>query len=113
MPAAAEIIALAARLCQVRPQDITGSSRRRRIVRARQAAAWALRNGTKLSLVEIGEVLGRHHTTVMYALERIERESRDDPELRELLKRLQGPGLEIQLNRLDLVVDRWLQECGL
>lgn len=54
-------------------EDITGRSRRRAIVWARQAAAWLLRSYMPgATLVDVGQWLGgRDHTTVMYYLDEI------------------------------------------
>lgn len=50
-------------------RDITGPSRRRAIVRARQEAMWEARQRTPLSLPEIGRRLGgRDHSTVLHGV---------------------------------------------
>ena len=108
-----EIIERAADLWEIRPADLLGKSRARHVVRARQAAAWALRECTDLSLVEIGKLLKRDHTTVMYALETIAREIREDHSLRDRVHRLSRVAMGVQLERRDPAVDRWLREAGI
>ncbi len=63
--------------------DLIGTSRRRHVVEARQAAAWVLRHAyPALSLEAIGEVLGgRDHTTIIYSIARVEERMRTDPAL--------------------------------
>lgn len=75
----------AARLYDVTLEDVLGQSRDRRIVKARQAAMWLLRQ-RDLSFPAIGAVMGRDHTTVMYACQRID----SDPAVRALLAPMLG-----------------------
>ena len=59
--------------------EICGSSRARRLVRARQIMMYALKIVTNLSLTEIGNVCGgRDHATVVYALSQIENQKTSD-----------------------------------
>jgi len=59
--------------------EICGSSRARRLVRARQMMMAVLKNVTNLSLTEIGNVCGgRDHATVVYALAQIENQKASD-----------------------------------
>jgi len=70
--------------------DLISSSRRRYIVEARQAAAWALRTAyPQLSLEMIGARLGRRdHTTISYALQRVEERMRADADYAAMLHAL-------------------------
>lgn len=47
---------------------ILSDSRDSQAVAARHAVAWVLRNESGLSLIAIGRILGRDHSTVMYAI---------------------------------------------
>lgn len=59
--------------------EICGSSRARRLVRARQIMMYVLKVVTNLSLTEIGTVCGgRDHATVVYALSQIENQKTSD-----------------------------------
>ena len=59
--------------------EISGNSRARRVVRARQIMMAALKASTNLSLTEIGNVCGgRDHATVVYALSQIEKQKMSD-----------------------------------
>lgn len=59
--------------------DVTSSRRARPIVRARQIMMAALKSATKLSLSEIGTLLGdRDHATVLYGLAQVEKLKQTD-----------------------------------
>lgn len=61
--------------------ELTGDSRRRHIVEARQTAAWLLRHAFKrMTLSEIGDLLGREYTTIIYAIESVEMRMLNDPD---------------------------------
>lgn len=66
------ILATTARLFAVTVEEITGPSRSRHIVDARQVAMTVIRASTPLSYPSIGLLFGgRHHRTVMSAVERV------------------------------------------
>ena len=70
--------AMCEKMC-VSYEEICGTSRARRLVRARQIMMAALKNATGLSLTEIGNVCGgRDHATVVYALNQIENQKESD-----------------------------------
>lgn len=64
--------------------DLTGLSRQKHVVLARHAAAWVLRRAfPTIGVVEIGQLLGhRDHTTICYAIGKIEQRIAVDPTLR-------------------------------
>lgn len=63
--------------------DITGSSRNRRVARPRQMVMYLAREETDSSLPQIGKALGnRDHTTVMYGCRKIEDLMETDTSLR-------------------------------
>ena len=67
------IIDLTAEMFGFEIDQITGGSRRRPLVDARQVAMYVTRNMTDLSFPEIGKAYGnRDHTTVMHAVRKIE-----------------------------------------
>jgi chromosomal replication initiator protein len=60
--------------------DLRGPRRSRSFVYARHIAMWLLREHTTLSLPEIGAVFGgRDHTTVLYAIRKVEEEKETKP----------------------------------
>ncbi len=73
-PVTAErIITLTAEMFGFDVEQITGGSRRRPLVDARQVAMYVTRNMTELSFPDIGKAFGnRDHTTVMHACRKVE-----------------------------------------
>jgi chromosomal replication initiator protein len=73
----------------VKAVDLQSKKRNRSIAHPRQVCMWLARRLTDHSLVEIGGYFGgRDHTTVLYALEKIDRETHHDTQLKELLDSL-------------------------
>jgi chromosomal replication initiator protein len=65
-------------------KELRGRSRSQDIVLPRQIAMYIIREQTECSLVEIGQELGgRDHTTVMHAIDKIEREIESNQSLRQ------------------------------
>ena len=63
------------------------TERTREIAQARQIAMYQIRRMTNLSLKEIGkEFEGRDHTTVMHSIDRIEKLTKTNPEIAEVIK---------------------------
>lgn len=62
-----DIIEHVARYFEISLDDIYGNSRAAAIAQARQIAMYLCRELTSLSLPKIGQLIGRDHTTVMYA----------------------------------------------
>jgi chromosomal replication initiation ATPase DnaA len=76
--AAAHILASCADWYGVSVKALVSPSRRRGPTAARMVAAWVLRTTLGLSYPEIGRLIGKDHSTVMYAVKKVE----GDPELR-------------------------------
>lgn len=70
------------RYYHVTPADIRGPGRRRDLVIPRQVAMFLMRAETGSSLVEIGQRLGRDHSTVLHGIEKVERQIENDQRLR-------------------------------
>jgi chromosomal replication initiator protein len=69
---ASTIMAVTAEYFGISLEDLTGSSRTRVLVSARQIAMYLCRELTELSLPKIGQTFGgRDHTTVMHAERKI------------------------------------------
>ncbi len=66
-----DIIEHVARYFELSLDDIYGTSRAAAIAQARQIAMYLCRELTSLSLPKIGQLIGRDHTTVMYANNKI------------------------------------------
>lgn len=74
-PSISTLIYLSAERFNVRTSAILGTARHARVVQARHAAMYLARRLTDRSLPEIGRRFGnRHHTTVMSAVDSIERQ---------------------------------------
>jgi chromosomal replication initiator protein len=70
----------------VKAVDLQSKKRTRSIAHPRQVCMWLARRLTDHSLVEIGGYFGgRDHTTVLYALEKVDRGCQADAPLKELL----------------------------
>jgi chromosomal replication initiator protein len=68
------IITQTADLFHLTAADLVGPGRQRHVASARQAAAYALRQRTPLSLAEIGIAIGgRDHSTVLWSIGAAER----------------------------------------
>ena len=66
---------------------LRGQSRTKDTALARQIAMYQIRRMTNLSLKEIGkEFEGRDHTTVMHSIDRIEKLTKQSPEVAEVIK---------------------------
>jgi chromosomal replication initiator protein len=82
----------------VKLSDLQSRRRTNAIVVPRQVGMYLARRITRMSLEEIGHYFGgRDHSTVLYAIEKVGRLSREDEKLRtvvtELLLELQGPSV--------------------
>ena len=69
--------------------DLRGNRRTQDVAHARQIAMYLSRTLTEASLPDIGRRFGgRHHTTVIYAVDKVERQLKDghDPQLQDLVQ---------------------------
>lgn len=72
-PGLSRIIELVCRAYKVSEEELASPSRLKRITLPRSIVFYLGRRHTDLSLAALGKRLGRKHTTVLYALDRIER----------------------------------------
>jgi chromosomal replication initiator protein len=83
---AKQIIERTSRHFQIPIEDIVGPKRDKDIVVPRQIAMYMLRSELHLSFPKIARELGRKdHTTAIHSVEKIEKQSRLDPELRQTI----------------------------
>lgn len=87
LPSADVIIEEVCKFYSVSEEGIRGQSRAKAFSQPRQVAMYLIRNMTKLSLKDIGrEFQNRDHTTVINSIERIEKLSKTNPEIVEVIK---------------------------
>lgn len=65
------VIAVAAAHFAVSPSQVVSAEKFRDVVQARMVAAWLLRQDGR-AYTEIGQALGKDHTTIMHAVKRVE-----------------------------------------
>ncbi|WNY62889.1 chromosomal replication initiator protein DnaA [Borreliella carolinensis] len=70
-------------------KDIEGHSKKPEITKARHIYAYLLRNFTGLSTIEIGKIIGgKTHSTVLYSINKIDRDRNNDKEINNLITEL-------------------------
>ena len=81
------IITEVARTMSVSPEDVRSNKRAANISSARQVAEYAVRHITGLSMKEIGkEFGGLDHSTVVYAIQKVEEKMEENPSFKGLVK---------------------------
>lgn len=83
-----ETVKLVARHLGVDEGELLGRGRSKEVAMARQILMYLLRHVCDLSLPQIGELLGRDHTTVIYGIEKVERLIETDDHVRRSIMRL-------------------------
>jgi chromosomal replication initiator protein len=77
-----QILDAVIRFFHVNERDLLGHRRSQDLVRPRQIAMYLARKETQASLPEIGLILGRDHTTILYGIQKIEGQLEQDSTLR-------------------------------
>lgn len=87
LPSAETIIQEVARFYELDANAIRGQSQNKEISTARNVAMYIIREMTQLSLAEIGQLFGgRHHSTVLNSINRVEKMMKTQPELMEIIR---------------------------
>ena len=73
----------------IKPSQLREKSNRKEIVGPRQVAMFLVKELTQASLPEIGRAFGgKHHTTVIHSIHKVEQQRHGDPELNRMLHSL-------------------------
>ena len=76
-----------ARFYELETDAIRGQGQNKEIATARNVAMDIIREMTQLSLVEIGQQFGgRHHSTVLNSINRVEKMMKEQPEVSEIIR---------------------------
>lgn len=75
-----DVIRFIAQHYGVRVADVKGRSNRRSIALPRQVAMFLIRDILELSFPEIGRIFSRHHSTVMYAVDNVQKMRQSNPD---------------------------------
>ncbi|MDE6839409.1 MAG: chromosomal replication initiator protein DnaA [Oscillospiraceae bacterium] len=87
LPSADTIIQEVARFYELDAAALRGQSQNKEISTARNVCMYIIREMTQLSLAEIGQQFGgRHHSTVLNSINRVEKMMKDQPELTEIIR---------------------------
>ncbi len=76
----ADIIRFVAQHYGIRVADLKGRSNRRSIALPRQVAMFLIRNILEISFPEIGKIFSKHHSTVMYAVDNVQKMRLSNPD---------------------------------
>ncbi len=76
----ADIIRFVAHHYGVRVADLKGRSNRRSIALPRQVAMYLIRRILNLSFPEIGKIFAKHHSTVIYAVDSVQKARQSNPD---------------------------------
>ncbi len=75
-----DIIRFVAQHYGIRVADLKGRSNRRSIALPRQVAMYLIREILALSFPEIGKIFSKHHTTIMYAVDSVQKMRQSNPD---------------------------------
>ena len=76
----ADIIRFVAQHYGIRVADLKGRSNRRSIALPRQVSMFLIRDILELSFPEIGRIFSKHHSTVMYAVDNVQKMRQSNPD---------------------------------
>ncbi|MBW1917160.1 MAG: chromosomal replication initiator protein DnaA [Deltaproteobacteria bacterium] len=96
---------LTCKVYQISLEELTGRSRKKKLVRSRNLAIYLCRHYTQKTLKELARAFRRTHSTILHALDKVERELKISPalgqELKFLEQKLQNPATACRLSNLE------------
>ena len=75
------IIGKVADFFDISPEEVIGKGKTKNVANARQISTYLIRKLTGQTLEQIGEVMGRDHTTVLHSIRKVEETLQNDPKL--------------------------------
>ena len=75
------IIGKVADFYDISPEEVIGKGKTKDVANARQISTYLIRKLTGQTLEQIGEVMGRDHTTVLHSIRKVEENLQNDPKL--------------------------------
>lgn len=90
LPSPDLIISEVSQFYQLDSESIKGKGQTKNTSSARNVAIYLIRNMTDLSLQEIGDIFGKHYTTVINSIQRVEKLLKEDPNLGEIIRDLKS-----------------------
>ena len=87
LPSADTIIQEVGRFYELDSDALRGQSQSKEISTARNVAMYIIREMAQMSLADIGQQFGgRHHTTVLNSINRVEKMMKEQPEMSEIIR---------------------------
>ena len=87
LPSADTIIQEVARFYEMDSDALRGQSQSKEVSTARNVAMYIIREMAQMSLADIGQQFGgRHHTTVLNSINRVEKMMKEQPEMNEIIR---------------------------
>lgn len=84
------IIELITRMTLISIRELQSKTRKREVAEARQIAMYFIKKYTKISLIEIGKIFNRDHSTVIYSIKNIESLKDSDKNINYLVTKLKN-----------------------
>ena len=75
------IIEKVADFYDIKPEEVLGKGKTKNVANARQMSFYLIRKLTGLTLEQIGDAMNRDHSTVLYAIRKVEENLQNDPKL--------------------------------